>query len=149
MRLRVTLEQAGKTATGFAVPEDVVLGLGRGKRPPVRVTINGHTYRSTVAPYGDRYLIGVSAENRAAAGVRGGDEMDVDLELDTEPRTVELPADFAAALDAEPAARRTFDALSNSNKGWHVATINGAKTDETRRRRVEKSIAALRDGRPR
>lgn len=149
MRLRVTLEQAGKTATGFAVPEDVVLGLGRGKRPPVRVTINGHTYRSTVAPYGDRYLIGVSAENRAAAGVRGGDEMDVDLELDTEPRTVELPADFAAALDAEPAARRTFDALSNSNKGWHVASINGAKTDETRRRRVEKSIASLRDGRPR
>lgn len=149
MRLRVTLEQAGKTATGFAVPEDVVLGLGRGKRPPVRVTINGHTYRSTVAPYGDRYLIGVSAENRAAAAVRGGDEMDVDLELDTEPRTVELPADFAAALAAEPAARRTFDALSNSNKGWHVASINGAKTDETRRRRVEKSIASLRDGRPR
>lgn len=149
MRLRVTLEQAGKTATGFAVPGDVVLGLGRGKRPPVRVTINGHTYRSTVAPYGDRYLIGVSAENRTAAGVRGGDEMDVELELDTEPRTVELPADFAAALDAEPAARRTFDALSNSNKGWHVASINGAKTDETRTRRVEKSIAALREGRPR
>lgn len=149
MRLRVTLEQAGKTATGFAVPEDIVLGLGRGKRPPVRVTINGHTYRSTVAPYGDRYLIGVSAENRTAAGVRGGDEMDVELELDTEPRTVELPADFAAALDAEPAARRTFDALSNSNKGWHVASINGAKTDETRTRRVEKSIAALREGRPR
>lgn len=149
MRIRVLLERAGRTATGFQVPEDVVLTLGKGKRPPVRVTINGHTYRSTVAPYGDRYLIGVSAENRVAAGVAGGDEIEVDLELDREPRVVELPADFAAALDAEPDARRTFDALSNSNKGWHVGSITGAKTDETRRRRIEKSVATLRAGRPR
>jgi hypothetical protein len=149
MRIRVLLEQNGKTAVGFAVPETTVVALGRGKRPPVRVTINGHTYRSTVAPMGGRFLIGVSAENRAAAGVAGGQEVDVDLELDTAPREVELPADFAAALDGDPTARRTFDALSPSNKGYHVSLVTGAKSDETRRRRIEKSVAALREGRPR
>jgi Bacteriocin-protection, YdeI or OmpD-Associated/Domain of unknown function (DUF1905) len=149
MKLRVELEQNGKTAVGFALPEETVLSLGKGKRPPVTVTINGYTYRSTVAPMGGRYLVGVSAENRAGAGVVGGQTVDIDLELDTAERTVELPDDFAAALDADPAARQTFDALSNSNKGWHVSSIKGAKSEETRQRRIEKSIAALRDGRPR
>ena len=149
MKIQVMLEQAGKTAVGFAVPEDVVLALGKGKRPPVTVTINGYTYRSTVAPMGGRYLIGVSAENRAGAGVAGGQAVDVSLELDTAPREVAVPADFTAALEGEPSARRTFDALSNSNKGWHVSSIEGAKSDETRHRRIEKSVAALREGRPR
>jgi hypothetical protein len=149
MRFRTTLLQAGKTATGIRVPDEVVEALGAGKRPPVRVTINGYTYRNTIAVMGGEYMVGVSAEHRAGAGVAGGDEIDVDMELDTAPREVSLPPDFAAALDAEPAARRTFDALSNSNKGWHVSSIEGAKTDETRQRRIEKSIAALREGRPR
>ena len=149
MRIRVLLEQTGKTAVGFAVPDEVVVALGRGRRPPVRVTINGYTYRNTIAVMGGRNLIGVSAEHRAAAGVAGGQTVDVDLELDTEPRVVDLPADFAAALDREPTARRTFDALSPSNQGWHVASIEGAKAHETRLRRIEKSVAALREGRPR
>ena len=149
MKIRALLEQNGKTAVGFAVPEDVVLALGKGKRPPVNVTINGYTYRSTVAPMGGRYLVGVSAENRAAAGVLGGETHDIELSLDAAPREVALPADFAAALSAEPAARRTFDALSPSNKGYHTALIEGAKSDETRQRRIEKSVAALREGRPR
>ena len=149
MRLHVLLEQTGKTAVGFAVPENAVLALGKGKRPPVRVTINGYTYRSTIAPMGGRYLIGVSAENRAGAGVAGGQDVDVDIELDSEPRVVELPPDFAAALDAEPAARRTFDALSPSNQGFHAALIAGAKSEETRQRRIAKSVEALREGRPR
>ena len=149
MKIRALLEQNGKTAVGFAVPEDVVLSLGKGKRPPVNVTINGYTYRSTVAPMGGRYLIGVSAENRAAAGVRGGETHDIELSLDSAPREVALPADFAAALASEPAAQRTFDALSPSNKGYHTALIEGAKSDETRQRRIEKSIAALREGRAR
>lgn len=148
-RIRALLEQNGKTAVGFAVPEDVVTALGKGKRPPVRVTINGYTYRSTVAPLGGRYLIGVSAENRAAAGVAGGETHDIELELDDAPREVALPADFSAALDAEPAARRTFDALSPSNKGYHVALLEGAKSEETRARRLEKSIGAMREGKPR
>lgn len=149
MRIHVLLEQTGKTAVGFAVPEEVVLSLGKGKRPPVTVTINGYTYRSTVAPMGGRYLVGVSAENRAGAGVQGGETHDVVLELDSAPREVELPADFASALVHDPEARRTFDALSPSNKGYHVTLIEGAKSDETRRRRIEKSVAALHEGRPR
>lgn len=149
MKLHVLLEQTGKTAVGFAVPEDAVLSLGRGKRPPVRVTINGYMYRSTIAPMGGRYLIGVSAENRAGAGVVGGQDVDVEIELDSAPRIVELPADFAAALDADPAARRTFAALSPSNQGYHTALIAGAKSEETRRRRIEKSVSALRAGKAR
>lgn len=149
MKIRALLEQNGKTAVGFAVPEDVVLALGKGKRPPVNVTINGYTYRSTVAPMGGRFLVGVSAENRAAAGVAGGETHDIELTLDSAPREVDLPADFAAALAAKPAAQRTFDALSPSNKGYHTSLIAGAKSDETRRRRIEKSIAALREGKPR
>jgi hypothetical protein len=148
-RIRALLEQSGRTAVGFEVPEEVVLALGRGKRPPVRVTLNGYTYRSTVAPMGGRYLVGVSAENRAGAGVAGGETHDIDLELDDAPREVELPEDFAAALAAEPTARATFEKLSPSNQGYHVTLLAGAKTEETRARRLEKSIAALREGKPR
>jgi uncharacterized protein YdeI (YjbR/CyaY-like superfamily) len=94
-------------------------------------------------------MVGVSADNRAGAGVNGGDEVDVDIELDTAPREVTLPPDFAEALDAEPDARRTFNGLSYSNKSWHVLQIEGAKTDETRQRRLAKSIAVLSEGRAR
>jgi hypothetical protein len=149
MRIRAELEQGGKTAVGFAVPEDVVVALGKGKRPPVKVTIKGYTYRNTVAVMGGRYMIGVSAEHRAAAGVAGGETHDIELELDTAPRVVELPTDFAAALAADDAARHTFDALSPSNKGWHVTSIEGTKSDETRQRRIAKSVASLHEGRPR
>jgi hypothetical protein len=149
MRFRTTVLQGDKTATGIEVPNEIVEALGRGKRPPVTVTINGYTYRNTVAVMGGVYMIGISAENRAGAGVRGGDEVDVDIELDTAPREVEVPSDFAAALDADPDARRTFDALSYSNKSWHTLQIAGAKSDETRQRRIAKSVAALSEGRPR
>jgi hypothetical protein len=149
MRFRTTILQSDKTATGIRVPVEVVESLGRGKRPPVTVTINGYTYRNTIAVMGGEYMVSVSAENRAGAGVAGGDVVDVDIELDTEPRTVDVPDDLAAALDAVPDARRTFDALSNSNKGWHVLQVNGAKSDETRARRIAKSVDALRQGKPR
>lgn len=149
MRFRTTILQSDKTATGIRVPVEVVESLGRGKRPPVTVTINGYTYRNTIAVMGGEYMVSVSAENRAGARVAGGDVVDVDIELDTEPRTVDVPDDLAAALDAVPDARRTFDALSNSNKGWHVLQVNGAKSDETRARRIAKSVDALRQGKPR
>jgi len=149
MRIRTTILQTGKTTTGFQVPDEIVEALGRGKRPAVTVTINGFTYRNTVAVMDGVYMIGVSAENRAGAGVGGGDVVDVDIELDTAPREVDVPGDFAAALDAEPDARRTFDALSYSNKSWHTLQIAGAKSDETRQRRIAKSVAILREGRPR
>jgi Bacteriocin-protection, YdeI or OmpD-Associated/Domain of unknown function (DUF1905) len=146
MRFRTTILQGGKTATGIQVPDEVVEALGSGKRPAVKVTINGFTYRSTVAVMGGVYMVGVSADNRAGAGVAGGDEVDVELELDTAPREVTVPADLAAALDAEPDARRTFDGLSYSNKSWHVLQVAGAKTDQTRRRRIAKSVEILKQG---
>lgn len=149
MRFRTTLLQSGKTATGIEVPPEIVEALGKGKKPPVQVTINGHTYRSTVAVMGGAYMVGVSAENRAAAGVKGGDVIDVDLELDTAPRELTVPDDLSAALDIDPRARETFDKLSFSNRQWHVLNAEGTKNPETRQRRIEKSIAALREGRPR
>ena len=149
MRFRTTLLQGDKTATGIQVPDEIVEALGHGKRPPVKVTINGYTYRNTVAVMGGVYMVGVSADHRAGAGVKGGDEVDVEIELDTAPRVIEVPDDFAAALATEPAARRTFDALSYSNKSWHTLQIDGAKTAETRQRRISKSVQTLREGRPR
>jgi hypothetical protein len=149
LRFRTTILQSGKTATGIQVPAEVVEALGSGKRPAVKVTLNGYTYRSTVAVLGGAYMVGVNAEHRAAAGVAGGDEVDVEMELDAAPREVTVPADLAAALDAEPDARRTFDGLSYSNKSWHVLQIAGAKTDETRQRRIAKSVAVLKQGRAR
>lgn len=141
------MQREGKTAMGFEVPPDVVEALGAGKRPPVRVTINGYTYRNTVAVLGGRYMIGVSSEHRGPAGVSGGESLDVDLELDTAPRVIDVPADLAAALDASPEARATFDRLSYSNKSWHVLQATGTSNPETRARRIEKSVAALAAGR--
>ncbi len=146
MRFTTTLELNGKTATGFRVPEEVVKGLGSGRRPPVLVTINGFTYRSTVAAYGDVSMLGVSAENRAGAGVAAGDELEVELELDTAPREVVVPADLQAALDADPTAAAFFAGLSYSNRLRHVLGIEGAKTDETRSRRIAKSVSMFHEG---
>jgi uncharacterized protein YdeI (YjbR/CyaY-like superfamily) len=113
------------------------------------VTLNGYSYRNAVAVMSGTYMIGVSNEHRAASGLKAGDEVDVELVLDTAPRIVEVPADFGAALDAEPAARATFDKLSPSLKGYHVGLVEGAKTEETRQRRIEKAVATLREGKPR
>ena len=147
MRFRTTILQTGKTAMGFVIPESVVEALGAGKRPPVTVTINGYTYRNTIAVMGGQYMVGVSSEHRGPANVAGGDEVDVDLELDTAPRTIEVPPELAAALDADPAAKATFDKLSYSNKSWHTLQVTGTNNPDTRARRIEKSVAALREGR--
>ena len=149
MRFRATILQGDKTATGIRVPDEIVEALGSGRRPAVTITIKGYTYRSSVAVLGGAYMVGVSAENRAGAGVAGGDEVDVEIALDTAPRTVTVPSELSAALAAEPAAQRTVDGLSYSNKSWHVMQVTGAKTDETRERRIAKSIAALKEGRVR
>jgi hypothetical protein len=148
-RFRTTILQTGTTAAGIEVPESVVAALGAGKRPPVRVTLNGYTYRNTVAVMGGKYMIGVSNEHRSASGLAGGDVVDVELELDTAPREVSVPPDLEAALAADPAARATFEKLSYSNKSWHVLQVEGTKADDTRRRRIAKSVEALREGRSR
>jgi hypothetical protein len=149
MRFRATLESNGKTATGIHVPDAVVEALGSGRKPAVRVTIAGHTYRSTIASRSGRYLVGVSAENREHAGVAAGDELDVDLELDTEPREVPVPPDLMAAFASAEQAKRFFDTLTPSQKQWYVLPIEQAKAAETRERRVAKAIAMLREGRKR
>lgn len=146
MKFRATIELGGKTATGFEVPPKVVAGLGSSKKPAVRVTIGNHAYRSTVATMGGRFMLPLSAENRTAAGVAAGDVVEIGVELDTAPREVAVPADFNAALDRDVEARRFFDGLSYSRRLWHVLSIEGAKSAETRQRRIEKSIAMLREG---
>jgi Domain of unknown function (DUF1905)/Bacteriocin-protection, YdeI or OmpD-Associated len=143
VRFRATLETNGRTATGIEVPSSVVDALGAGKRPPVRVTLGEHTYRTTVARMGGRFLIPVSAEIRTAAGVTAGDELDVGIELDDAPRTVEVPADLAAALAASPEAARAWDALAYSHRKEWVRSVEDAKKPETRERRVRAAIAAL------
>lgn len=142
MNFRTTVELGGKTATGIEVPAEVVTGLGSHKRPSVLVTISGHTYRSTIATMGGRFMIPVSAEVRAVTGVAAGDEVGVEVELDTAPRTVEVPADLAAALDAA-GARGAFDAMTYSNQRREALAVEGAKTPETRARRVAKIADTL------
>jgi hypothetical protein len=144
MRFRATVELHRKTATGIEVPADVVTALGGGKRPPVAATINGFTYRTSVGSMGGRFLLPVSAQIRQDAGVEAGDEVDVDLELDTVSRTVTVPADFAAALRGDDAATAAFDGMSFSHQQRHVLAIEGAKTEQTRQRRIEKALADLR-----
>jgi hypothetical protein len=147
MRFRASIELAGKTATGIEVPAAVVAKLGSSKKPAVSVTIKGYTYRSTVASMGGRFMLPVSAEVREAAGVTANDKVDVDVELDTAPREVRVPADFSRALARELAAKRFFERLSFSNKQRIVISIEAAKTPETRERRIAKAVASLREGR--
>jgi hypothetical protein len=149
MRFRATLESNGKTATGIRVPPEVVAALGPSRKPAVRVTVAGHSYRSTIATRSGVFLLGVSAENRQAAGVAAGDELDVELELDTEPREVTVPPDLMAAFAADSEAKRFFDTLTASQKQWYVLPIEQAKAAETRERRVAKAIGMLREGRKR
>jgi bifunctional DNA-binding transcriptional regulator/antitoxin component of YhaV-PrlF toxin-antitoxin module len=147
MKFQATILLGGKTATGIRVPPEVVASLGPSKKPAVRVTINGYTYRSTVATVSGEFMVGVSAEVREKAGVAAGDEVEVEIELDTAPREVTVPPDFAEALDADLAARRFFDSLSYSNKQRVVLPIEEAKTPETRQRRIAKAVTNLHEGR--
>ena len=147
MKFRATVELGGKTATGIEVPEDVVAALGSGSRPPVTVTIGGHTYRTTVARMGGRFLVPLSAENRTAAGVSAGDQVDVDIESDTGPREVEVPADLAEALAHDDVARAHFDRLSYTHRKEWVRWIEEAKKAETRATRLVKTVESLHSGR--
>lgn len=142
-----TILLSGRTTTGIGVPEDIVTSLNAGKRPPIRATVNGYTYRTTIAPMGGRFMLSVSADVRAKAGVEAGDEVEVALELDTEPRIVTVPPEFAQALAADPAAQDFFNTLSYSNKQRFVLSIEGARTYETRQRRIAKAVAMLREER--
>ena len=146
MRFRATVELNGKTATGIEVPEEVVAAMCRGQRPPVRASIGGHSYRTTVARMGGRFLIPLSAENRAAAGVAAGDEVDVDLEPDAEPREVEVPADLAEALARDDVARANLERMPYTHRKEWVRWVTDAKKADTRAARIAKTVQSLHDG---
>ena len=141
------MELGGKTATGLQVPDEVVAALGPGRRPAVRVTIGGHSYRTTVATMGGRFLVPLSAENRTAAGVAAGDEVEVEIEADTAPREVSLPADLVEAMAADAAVQEFFAALAPSHRKEWVRWVEEAKKPDTRTDRIRKTVDALRAGR--
>jgi hypothetical protein len=147
MKFHATILQTGRTTTGIRVPDEVVAALGPGRRPAVRVTVNGYTYRTSVASMNGTFMCSVSAEVREKAAVGGGDEVDVEIELDTEPREVTVPADFREALGRDPQASRFFDGLSFSHKSAYVLWIESAKKDETRQRRIPEAVRMLKEGR--
>lgn len=145
IEFETTLLQMGNN-TGIPVPEEIINQLGAGKKPPVQVTLNGFNYQSTVGVMAGSFLIPVSAAIRSQAGVKGGDAITVGLSLDLEPRTVAVPADFQQALADNAPASAFFDTLSNSAKKRYIALIDGAKTSETRQKRLAKAIADLTAG---
>jgi hypothetical protein len=144
MEFRSIVELGGKTATGIPIPDEVVESLGAGKRPPVTITVNGHTYRTTAVRMGGRFFVPLSAEHRTAAGVAAGDEITVEIAHDAAPREVALPDDLAAAMD--DAARTAYDGLSFTHRKEGVRWVEEAKKPETRAARVERTVAALREG---
>jgi hypothetical protein len=148
LTFRAVIQQSGKTATGIPVPAEIVERLGAGKRPAVQVTLQGYAYRSTVAPMGGTFMLPLSAEHRAGAGVAAGDAVEVTIVRDTAPRVVSVPPDLAAALAVDANAQRVFAELSYSNQQRVVLPIEEAKTPETRQRRIAAAVGRLRAGRP-
>lgn len=145
-----TLEQApGKQATGIVIPPEVLQQLDAGKKPPVLVSLNGYEYRTTVGIMSGNSMIPVSAAVRKDSGVAAGERGEVRLMVDASPRSVDIPADFATALAAAPVAAALFQTLSNSLQRYHVDNVNGAKTADTRQRRIDKAVGLFLDGKPR
>lgn len=134
-----------ESSTFIPVPLDVRATFGRA-RPPVLVTVNGYTYRSTIAVYGGRSYLPVNRENREKAGVAPGDTVTVELAPDADPRDIQVPDDLRAALDDDPSVRALFDALSYSHRREYVIWVDGTKRPETRRRRVTQTVERLRRG---
>lgn len=143
MRFRTVIELQGNN-TGILVPDAVIDELGAGKRVPVVVTVGATTYRSTITPMGGRFLIALSAANRAAAGVAGGDEVEVELEVDTARRVFPLPPELEQALAGDEQALAAYGALSFSRQRALAEPIALAKTDATRDKRLAAALEALR-----
>ena len=135
--------------TGIVVPDDVIEQLGAGRRPALIVNVNGYEYRSAAGVIAGKSMISISAAVRNETGLKGGDPVHVTLTVADTPRTVEVPDDFAAALAAEPGAKAFFEKLSNSLQRYHADNINGAKTAETRHRRIEKALSLFKAGQQR
>jgi hypothetical protein len=143
-RFEGTLEKHG-SGTVVEVPFDVRAVFGKA-RAPVRGTVNGYPFRTTVATYGGRYFLGFRREIREAGGFDDGDRLSIVLELDDSPRTVEVPAELATALAADPDAKAAFDGLSYTHRREYVEWVSGAKRAETRSSRIGRAVGMLRDG---
>jgi hypothetical protein len=141
---RATLRLEGRTATGVCVPPEAVRSLAAGRQPLVRVTIGDHSYAGKVAVRRGEFVLPVSAANREAAAIEAGDEIEVSLELDTEPCTVAVPSDLAAALEDAPEALHFFESLSYGRQRWFVLNVDEARTAETRVHRIARTIERLR-----
>jgi len=128
------------------VPGRVVRALGDKQRPPVRATINGYTYPTTIAVYGGKHYLPARREVREAAKLEPRKLVTVHLALDTGERTVDMPPDLARALAGDKKAKASFDGLSFSHRREYAQWIAGAKREETRAARVSKAVAALRAG---
>jgi hypothetical protein len=128
--------------TAIQLSPEIIEKLGSGRRPLVRMTIKNHTYRSAVAVMDGMFLVSLSAENRQAAGVKGGEDVDVTIALDTEPRTVEAPPDLKAAL-VKAKALDAFNATAPSMQREYVRQVEEAKAQETRERRIAKIVEKL------
>jgi hypothetical protein len=139
-----TLESQGGNNTGFVVPEDVVLGFGRGRRVPITVAIGDYRYRTTIVSMGGRFLFGVNSRQRQDTGLAAGDVVEVTIEVDDAPREVEVPPELQAALDADPAAKAAFERLAFTHRKEHARSVADAKAPETKARRVERVLEALR-----
>jgi hypothetical protein len=145
---RTTLAATGGNNVGIVVPDEVVASFGRGKRVPVVVTIDGgYRYSTTLGSMGGRSMVSFNAATRAATGRGAGDEVEVRLDVDDAPRTVEEPDDLRAAIDGHAGARAAWDKLSPSHRRAHVDAVLGATADATPARRTEQVLAALTAGR--
>lgn len=142
MKFKTKIVQTGNN-TGIEVSELILEKLGGGKKPLVVVTLNGYNYRSAVGKMGDKFMISLSAENRKKAGVNGGDVVEINLELDTQPRTVEIPTELQKALNKNKTAKMNFEKLSPSKKKAIAISITEAKTEETKMKRIDKSLEQL------
>lgn len=131
--------------TGIAVPEEVLDELGGGKRPTVQVTVGALTYTNVVGKMAGQFLIPLSADNRKKAGVAGGDSVAVTIALDDAPREVEVPAELATLLEGDAQLAARFEALSFSNRKRLAASVSTAKTEATRKSRLEKVETELRE----
>jgi Bacteriocin-protection, YdeI or OmpD-Associated/Domain of unknown function (DUF1905) len=149
IRLSATLVPRGPAAA-VVLDDEHVAAVGEGaKRFPVVATVNGYTWRTTVTRMRGEFLLGLNRAVREEAGVEAGDTVAVDLALDTAPREVEVPEALANALADDPAARAAFEGLAYTHRKEYARWIDEAKRDETRKRRVDKALEMLRQGKTR
>lgn len=149
IELTATLVARGPAAA-IVLGEEQAAAIGEGaKRFPVRATVNGYSWRTTVTPMRGETLLGLNRAVRESAGVQAGDTVEVAIELDTAPREVDLPEALASALAGDPAVKATFDALAFTHRKEYARWVAEAKQAETRQRRAGQALEMIRAGKTR